>query len=124
MGLFIDPAHRETYTPKDERVHAEGKRITFEVGVMSAGEYAAVQNAGILPGGVRRGTHIVALLRYGLKGINVPAGRDGPAWDTDRDGYPTDAFLDRLTGALRIELADVIDDLNTIGPAEGKASAS
>lgn len=122
MGLFIDPSSTERYVPKSERAKAERgePHVVAILGILTVGQYAAVQNLAISNMGldVRRGTHIIELVRYGLKGLEGPG---APPWDAGKDGLPSDEYLAHLTGALRVELADRIDQLNTVGTDEGKA---
>lgn len=125
MGLFIDPNATVPYVPKAERDKAKAGKphVVATLRVLTAARYAAVQNLSISNLGldVRRGTHILELVRFGLAGMHGP---DVPTWQEGEDGCPTDEYLTRLSGALRVELADKLDEMNTVGLHEGKAFGS
>lgn len=121
MGLFIDPAKVVEYLPKGERTKPEAERVTFRLGVLTASQYAMVQDLVVARSDSKYGQHVVVLLKYGLRGWNGPG---APKYETGVDGYITEACIGRLSGLLRMELASELDTMNTVGHEEGKASAS
>lgn len=121
MGLWLKPGTLVPYTPKAEREKPEHERTVFQLAVLSAADYAAVQDAAITDYGteVKRGTHIITLLRLGVRGWSGPG---SPPFALGPDGRASEGSIDALTGRLRIELADALDRINTVGDTEGKAS--
>ena len=120
MGLWLKPGATVPYIPRDERGKPPAEQTTFQLAVLSAADYAAVQDVTIVDYGteVRRGTHILELLRRGIRGWSGP---EAPAFVATAEGWASDASLDCLPGRLRIELADQLDRMNTVGLDEGKA---
>lgn len=120
MGLWLKPGYLVSYVPRDERDKPDGERTVFQLAVMTAADYAAVQDAAIVDYAteVRRGTHILELLRRGIRGWSGPS---CPAFVRDAQGFAASESLDCLPGRLRMELADQLDKINTVGPDEGKA---
>lgn len=125
MGLFVTPGVRP-YTPKDEREKPEGERVVFDLAILTPEEFARVQDEALDEfglGAVRRGTFVLALCRYGVRGVRGPGAPEFEAKAADSP-HASDAFLGLLSGALRIELANELDSMNTLGDEEGKASGS
>lgn len=120
MGLWLKPGQLIPYVPADERDKPPAEQTTFQLAVLSAADYAAVQDLTIVDYGteVRRGTHILELLRRGIRGWS---GGGAPAFVATAEGWASDASLDCLPGRLRIELANRLDAINTVGLDEGKA---
>ena len=122
--LFVTPG-TTPYVPHSEREKPEGERVVFDLAILTAREFADLQDDALdeLGLGMRRGTYIFGLLRRGLRGVRGPEGTPEITFD-EKTGYCSEAFLDRLTGELKTELAGALDNLNTVGPAKGKASES
>lgn len=120
MGLWLRPGTTVPYVPRDDRERPAAEQTTFQLAVMSAADYAAVQDAAIVDYAteVRRGTHILELLRRGIRGWSGPG---APEFQKDGEGFAAQASLDCLPGRLRMELADQLDRINTVGHDEGKA---
>ena len=120
MGLWLRPGTSVPYVPRVDRDKAAAEQRVFQLAVMTAADYAAVQDAAIVDYAteVRRGTHILELLRRGIRGWSGP---DAPAFEKDAQGFASSASIDCLPGALRMELADQLDRINTVGSDEGKA---
>lgn len=123
MGLFVTPGARD-YVPKDHRDKPEEERVVFSLKILTPKEFAAVQDEALdeFGLGMRRGSFVLALCRYGIAGWRGPEGT--PPFAADEKGRVTDEALGLLAGKLRIELANELDDMNTLGDDEGKASGS
>lgn len=121
MALWLVPGRLVPYVPRDERTKPAAEQTTFQLAVLTAADYAAVQDVAIVDYGsdVRRGSHILELLRRGVRGWSGPG---APAFKATSDGWASDDSLDCLPGRLRMELADQLDRLNTVGEEEGKPS--
>lgn len=123
MGLFIEPKI-VPYVPKEDREKPPEAQVVFDLKVLSAREFAAVQDQALdeYGLGMRRGSYVFGLLKYGVRGARGPG---VPPFEVDpKTGLVADSFLDRLTGGLRIEISNFLDDLNVLGDDEGKASGS
>lgn len=120
MGLWLRPGALVPYVPREDREKPAAEQVTFQLAVLSAADYAAVQDAAIVDYAteVRRGTHILELLRRGVRGWSGPG---APAFVATAEGWASDGSLDCLPGRLRMELADQLDRINTVGLDEGKA---
>lgn len=123
MPLFVTPGTLP-YVPRSERDKPEGDRVEFDLAILTAREFAAVQDQALdeLGLGMRRGTYIYGLLRRGIRGVRGP-GAPEIAFD-EKSGLCSDSFLDCLSGELKTELAGVLDEWNTVGPETGKVSES
>jgi hypothetical protein len=107
----------------EENARRERERVTWLLRPLTVREYARVQDAIRVvekdgATSVRTGTMVEQYLRGGLAGWS---GGGAPAFAADKAGRPTDDSIARIPGAWRMELADAIDDLNTLGPSAVKA---
>lgn len=120
--LFVSPGVFP-YVPTSEREKPEGEQVVFDLAVLSAKDFARVQDDALdeLGFGMRRGSYIYSLLRRGLRGVKGP---DAPAYLATEEGLTHDDFLSLLSGELKTELAGVLDEWNTVGRKKGKASES
>lgn len=113
----------ERHARAAENARREAERVTWLLRPLTVREYARVQDAIRVverdgATSVRTGTMVEQYLRGGLAGWS---GGGAPAFDSDKSGRPTDVSLARIPGSWRMELADAIDDLNTLGPSAVKA---
>ena len=120
--LFVSPGVFP-YVPQSERSKPEPEQVVFDLAVLSAREFARVQDDALdeLGLGMRRGSYIYSLLRRAVRGVKGPG---APEYAADEHGYATDDFLSFLSGELKTELAGVLDEWTTVGRESGKASES
>lgn len=119
------------YVLEDERNAPPEARTTWTLGVISARAHAAIADETLTfaPSGkvtgFRNALHTLLTVAYGLRGVSGLKGEDGEdltlTW-ADGSGGPrvADSFLDQIPPAVRLELANRITDLNSVGPEERK----
>ena len=105
MGLWLRPGTLVPYVPRVDRDQPAAEQRVFQLAVMTAADYAAVQDAAIVDYAteVRRGTHILELLRRGIRGWS---GSGAPAFEKDAQGFefkPASSSVPSLTLALFLD---------------------
>lgn len=135
MPVAVSPEYEWEYVLREERAHASP--TVFILGVLSASAEAAIEDALVKVSPDRSmtaatGSHVMAVLRSGLRGwrnFRDATGSEVPfptSKATMRNGRPTitDDGLTMLSPRHRKELADAIIERNTITEDEEKNSES
>lgn len=116
MAIFIDPKKELTYVLKEQQELPKEEQITFKFKILTARDYAALQNAIQGKDGEGRyetkwGSYTFEMLKRGLSGWEGPG---VPKFKTDDEGLVTDECIDLLSAVIRSELASQIDRANSM----------
>ena len=113
--LWMDPRRPAPYVFEADRAKPEAERVTFQLAVLTPGEWASAIDLTAGDRDLWQGAFGLALLRAGLRGWS---GAGAPPFAVDARGRPTDETLALLRPDDRGELAKAIFRVNNLTDAQ------